>query len=211
MFKQLSLVAIVATLLSGCLGGSSSSTPAATTTTTTASATTFPFAAAGTAQTANGWSKNFTASQTGSSSSSSCSGSGTITVSPANTATTFALTPTNTVSALSATEIITLTWSNCTPATTAATTTRYANPSTYAYYGAVQTGNFYNVALIPPVFPTTVVVGDTGILGTINQYTNSTETVANGIDQESYTVTADTATTAIITIIDTITGSTANS
>jgi hypothetical protein len=192
-------------LIAGCSGGGGggSSAPA-----TTSPTTTFPFASAGSTQTANGWSKTFTATTTGTA---TCSGSGTINVSPANTATTFAITPTNTVSALSGTQTVTLTWTNCTPTSSASNVTFYVNPSTYDSYGAVKVGTFYNVYLTAPVTPTTVKIGDSGIIGTINQYTDSTETVSDGLNQVSYTVSADTPTTVIINIINTTTGSTANS
>jgi hypothetical protein len=204
-FNKFVFVIASISILGGCSGGGGGG--GGSTTTTTASTTTFPYAAAAVAQRAIGWNKNFTATVTGST---SCSGSGSISVSPATTATTFALTPTNTVPALSGTQTVTLIWTNCNPTNNASSSTFYVNPSTYASYGSVNVGTFYNVNLTPPTLPTTVKIGDTGILGTINQYTDSTETVSNGIDQGSYMVSADTATTAIITIIDTYTGSTDN-
>ncbi len=199
LISVLTLISIV-----GCSGGGGGgSTPAATTDPNT----TFPINAAGNTQTANGSSKNFTITQTGTT---SCSGSGTVTSTPANTSVTFALTPTTNVSALSSTSTLVWTWTNCTPVNNAQTTTHYYNPSTYVSYGSVGT-SFYNVYLTPPVVPTTIKINDTGIIGTINLYTNSTETVANGTEQVSYTVAADTTTTAIITTIYTISGSTSNS
>lgn len=45
-------------------------------------------------------------------------------------------------------------------------------------------------------------VGNTGTIGTQTLYTNSTKTVGNGTSVVSYVVEADTATTAIINLID---------
>ena len=199
-----SLVAIsMGTLLSGCLTGSDGSTA----TTTTPAPTTFPVASARATLIANGWSKTFVASITGTL---TCSGTGAVTVSPASTSTTFAMTPTNSVSALSATQSVTENWTNCTPATQALSSTNYYNPSSYIDLGDSLTGVNYNVFQTAPSYPATVKVGDTGIIGTENLYTNSTETASNGQQQVSYTVAADTTTTAIVTIIYNITGSSNN-
>lgn len=48
--------------------------------------------------------------------------------------------------------------------------------------------------------PSTVIVGDAGAIGTYTRYTDSSKTVVLGTAQVSYSVEADTATTAIINV-----------
>jgi len=148
---------------------------------------------------ATGESRNFTATQTGSV---SCSGTGNITVAPASTSTTFDITPTHTVAAVSAVETLTLNWTNCLPASNSTTATGYYTPGTYVPLGFNSVGANYGAYLTAPTIPTTVTVGGTGIMGTENLYTDSTEVTSNGRIDVSYVVTADTVSTAIVTIIN---------
>jgi len=197
MNNKLAILVSAITLLGGCGGGGGSSAPAGPVTSTS----TFPVQQAYTAIYASGLSKTFTTSQTGSA---NCSGSGTRTSSPASTSTTFDMTPTNIVTALSSVQTITLNWTNCTPASSATTETSYYNPSNYLPLGFNSPGVNYGVYQTAPTIPATVLVGGTGIIGTENLYTDSTEATSNGHVDVSYVVTADTASTAIITIIDKI-------
>jgi hypothetical protein len=71
----------------------------------------------------------------------------------------------------------------------------------YVTLGFNSIGVNYGVYLTPPVYPTSVSVGATGVVGTENLYTNSTKAVSNGTITGSYVVTADTATTAIVNVI----------
>ncbi len=137
---------------------------------------------------ANGMSRSFTISGT-------CSGSGSRTTSPANTATTFEGAP-----AFSATSTFTLTFTNCTPASIASTSTSYSDTN-YDPRGFNSVGVNYGVYLTPLVIPTTVMVGGTAVLGTETLYTDSTKSTPNGRVDLSYVVEADTATTAIINLI----------
>ena len=52
-----------------------------------------------------------------------------------------------------------------------------------------------------PNIPTSVHVGDTGVAGTINEFTDSTKTTSAGTEANSYVIEADTATTAIANLI----------
>jgi hypothetical protein len=119
-------------------------------------------------------------------------------VSPANTAATF-----EGVAGFSATSTTTLSFTNCTPASTASTSTAYFDTN-YDPRGFDSVGVNYGVYLTPLVIPTSVTVGGTGILGTQTLYTNSTKTTGNGSIALSYVVEADTANTAIVNVIEKI-------
>jgi hypothetical protein len=178
--------------LSGCGGGGSSGHTGPVTSTDS-----FPVAAAYASLEAAGYSKNFTVSTTGTA---TCSGSGNITVGAVSTSTTFNITPANTVAALSGVETYTINLTNCSPATSSFTQTTYANPSNYFPLGASATG-IYAAYLTAAVIPTAVTVGSTGIVGTVSLFTDSTETSSTGHEDVTYTVTADTASTAMFNII----------
>ena len=136
---------------------------------------------------ASGLSKNFSISG-------SCTGTGTKTASPANTPSVF-----EGVTGFSAT--VTLTMTVAAPCTSLAQSYTSYVDTNYVPLGFNSIGVNYGVYLTPPVYPTSVSVGATGIIGTENLYTNSTKTVSNGTTVSSYVVTADTATTAIIDLI----------
>jgi len=172
--------------LSGCGGGGGGGGAPSGPVTSTLS---FPVQSGMNTLFANGFAKSFTISGT-------CSGSGTRTAGPATTATTF-----EGVAALSAVGTINFSYTNCTPATTAQTFTAYYNSSNYLPLGMNSVGVNYAVYLTPPTYPTSVTVGGTGIIGTQTLYTDSTKTTGNGHVDGSYVVTADTASTAIVTMI----------
>ena len=92
---------------------------------------------------------------------------------------------------------------NCTPASSASTTTKYYDTN-YVPLGYNAIGGNYGVYLTPPVFPISVIVGSTGIVGTLTFYTDSTKTTPAGRQDVSYVVEADTASTAIINFISKI-------
>jgi hypothetical protein len=190
-FAIFSIISIFSFGLSGCGGGGGgTSGPVAST-------LSFPAAAAYASLEATGYSKSFTVSTTGTA---TCSGTGNITAGPVSTATTFDITPGNTVAALSGVETFTINLTNCSPSVISSTQTSYANPSNYFPLGATTTG-IYASYLTPAVIPTTVTVGSTGIVGTLSLFTDSTEATSSGREDVTYTVTADTATTAIFNII----------
>lgn len=161
--------------------------------------TVYPLETAREALTATGWQRNFSISY--STSSLSCSGAGTRTVGPATTLTTFNITPTNSVPALASVQTVTWTYSNCTPSSNAETYTVYSGTNNYTTLGMNSPGVNYGVYQTPPVYPTSVSVGGTGIFGTEYLYTDSTEAISNGRIDGSYVVTPNTTTSAFVTLI----------
>lgn len=178
-------------ILSSCIlvacGGGGSSAPV-----TSAASLSFPMQSAYKTLVANGMTKSFVVSGT-------CSGSGTKTNSSANTSATF-----EGVTGFSATSTLTISLTNCTPASTAQTSTAYFDTN-YLPLGFNSVGVNYGVYLIPPTIPTSVSVGGTGTLGTETLYTSSTKATLNGSATLSYVVEADSATTAIINLISKLT------
>lgn len=153
-----------------------------------ASTTSFPLQSGFKALVASGYSKNFTVSGT-------CTGSGNKSSSPATTPATF-----EGVAGLSATATFTMSLTNCTPASTAQSSTAYFT-SNYVPLGFNNIGVNYAVYLTPPTIPTTVTVGATGAYGTQTLYTNSTKATGNGTAVQSYVIEADTSSTAIVNLI----------
>jgi hypothetical protein len=132
--------------------------------------------------------KSFTISGT-------CSGSGSRTTSPGATNTTF-----EGVTGFSMVSTLTMSFSNCTPASIAQTSTSYYD-SNGVPLGLDSPGVNYGVYLTPLTIPDSITVGATAVLGTETFYTDSSKTVGNGRLDMSYTVTAETATTAIVNLI----------
>ena len=161
-------------------GGGGSSGPIAST-------NTFNVQSGYKALTAAGWSKTFTTS--------GCTGSISITESAPTTSTTF-----EGSAALAGTSVISTSFTNCTPATSSTTETRYYDTN-YVRLGYSVQGGGYGVYASAPVIPVTAKVGDTGIVGSINRYTNSTKATSAGRQDVSFVVEADTATTAILNVI----------
>lgn len=126
--------------------------------------------------------------------SNSCTGSATITSSPANTSTTFEGT-----AALSSTTVYNFSYTNCTPATISETTVNYYSSNYLPLGTAKQVGN-YAVVNGSLNIPTSLKVGDAGVLGSMTRYTDSTKSTVNGSAQLSYVVESDTSTTALVTI-----------
>ena len=174
-------------LLTACGGGGGGGAPTPTGPVT--STLSFPLQTGYRTLTANGAANNFTIIGT-------CSGSGSHTVAGAKTATTF-----EGAAALSGASTWTLSFTNCTPSSTAATSTTYYD-SNYIPRGFSSVGINYGVYLTAPTIPSSIMVGNTGTIGTQTLYTNSTKTVGNGTSVVSYVVEPDTATTAIINLID---------
>lgn len=175
------------TLLTGCGGGGGGGAAAPSGPVT--STLSFPAQSAYSTLIATGFTKNFTVSGT-------CNGSATVTAAAAAGGATF-----EGVSALlSAVSTFTTSLSNCTPASSAVTTTNYYDTN-YVPLGFNSAGTSYGVFVTPPSIPLSVAVGSTGTLGTENIYTNSTKSVLSGTRVFSYVVEADTASTAIVNFI----------
>jgi hypothetical protein len=137
---------------------------------------------------ANGATNNFTISGT-------CGGTGNITVAPAATAATF-----EGVAGLSAVQTVTMSLTNCTPTSTAATSTSFFD-SNFNPLGFNTAGGSYGVFLTAPTIPASVIVGGTATVGTETLYTDGTKTVGNGTQVLSYVAEADTANSAIMNLI----------
>lgn len=184
--KLISVTSIVlaTSLLVGCGGGGGSTGSAAPVASTLA----FPLQSGYHTLVANGLTKSFTISGT-------CSGSGNKSSSPANTAATF-----EGASALASTSTTTMSFTNCTPASVASTSTVYSDTN-YNPRGFNSVGVNYAVYLTPLVIPATVSVGNTAVLGTQTLYTDSTKSASGGRVDQSFVVEADTASTAIVNLI----------
>lgn len=185
--KAILALAVTSTFLAACGGGGGGDT-VATATSPIVSTASFPMQSSYRALVASGYTKSFTISGT-------CSGSGNKSSSPAATPATF-----EGVAGLSATATFTINFTNCTPASTAVTSTAYFDTN-YDPRGINSTGVNYGVYLQPLVIPMTVTVGGTGILGTQTLYTSSTKVTPNGRIDLSYVVEADTASSAIVNLI----------
>ncbi len=92
------------------------------------------------------------------------------------------------------------TYTNCTPASFAQSSTSYYDTN-YVPLGNNTVGVSYGVYLTPPVIPATVKVGDTGTIGTRTKYKNNTKTTPDGTSVTTYVVESDTANTAIMNLI----------
>jgi hypothetical protein len=81
--------------------------------------------------------------------------------------------------------------------TISSTVTDYYEPATHRYMGEQQNnpppGNEFDIASPPLSFPGTVQSGDSGTLGTVMRYTNSTQSSPLGTITVSYLVKADAA------------------
>jgi len=169
--------------LAACGGGGGSSGGSAGSATSTLS---FPFKSAFVTSTAAGFTKSGTVSG-------SCSGTVNLTMAPASTSATFEGT-----AGLSAAVTITGTYTNCTPASFAVSATNYYDTN---YIPLGNSGGQYAVYTTAITIPTSLKVGDTGIIGTENLYTSNTKLTLAGRNDLSYVVEADTASTAIVNLI----------
>ncbi len=183
----LSIITIGCTVLLGACGGGGGGTPALTE--PAAAALSFPLKTAFSSTVANGATRQLTVSGT-------CSGTANLTRAAAVGGATFE----GISGRLSAASTLTISLNNCTPASIASTQTRYYD-SNYTPVGTNTVGGEYGVFLTAPTIPTTAKVGDTGTIGTMTLYANSTKTVLTGQSVSSYVVEADTSTTAIVNFI----------
>ena len=126
----------------------------------------------------------------------SCAGSFLLVGGAATTVTTFEGKP-----ALSASEVVSESFSNCTPVSSITTTTRYFD-SNYLPAGFVVQGSSYGVYSFTPNIPAAAKVGDTAVFGNIDLYTDATKSSKSGYAQLSYTIEADTASTAIANLTE---------
>jgi hypothetical protein len=132
-----------------------------------------------------------------------CTGSMTRTVAPATTSATF-----EGINGFSAVSVATVSYTNCTPASSSSTQTRYYDTN-YTPLGA-SSASEYSVFNGIPKLPSSARVGDVGIVGSQNTFTNNTKATSTGREDTSYVMEADTATTAIVNFISQSYNSTGN-
>jgi hypothetical protein len=100
----------------------------------------------------------------------------------------------------SAASTVTISLTHCALATTPATSTLYYDTN-YTPLGFNIVGGEYGVYLTPAVIPVSAVIGDSGIIGTITTYTDSTKTTLTGREDVSYVVGPDVVNTAMVSLI----------
>ena len=171
-------------MLSACGGGGGGGGSA---TTTVASTNAFDVSSGYRRLISTGFQKTFTVGG-------GCSGTLALSAAPATTSATFE--GTNGVSAI---DVATINFTNCTPASSSSSETRYYDTN-YVPLGKSST-NEYSVYIGTSTLPSTARVGDAGIVGSQNTFTNNTKATSTGRDDTSYAMEADTATTAILNLI----------
>ena len=177
-------------LLAACGGGGGGgSSSGGGSTGPVASTNAFPLASGYQSLIAAGQSVRFNSSGT-------CNGTFSNISAPANIATTFAGQP-----ALSGSRVVSISFTNCTPSSTTTTETSYYDTNYLPKGFSIQGGN-YAVYASTPNIPSTVHVGDVVVVGSINLYTSSAKTTSAGRVDESFVIEPDTATTAIVNVID---------
>lgn len=179
--KKLIVPALAAALLTACGGGGGSDTPS------TPPTTAFALDAAYKALTASGSSRTYNVSGT-------CSGTGSIAVSTP-VAGTFEASP-----ALVQTSTLSITVTGCTGSGTGVVTSQSFVDSNYRPLGSVIPNQQYS-KFGPVVIPTTVKVGDTGIIGTSTAWTTSAKTTPLGTGSYSYVVEPETDSSVIVKLI----------
>ena len=189
MLKNNSLTAFAALLavgLVGC-GGGGGSAPVATPSSVNI-ATTFPLFAAYKNRINSGASDNFSVSGT-------CAGSASITTAAAATANFEG------VAGFGAGTTISITFTNCTPASNVSTSTTYYD-SSYAPLGSVTPNTEYaRYQALPSPIPVNVKSGDTAILATLDTYTSSSKTTKTGQRVVSYLVEPDSTSSVFVIVI----------
>lgn len=172
-----------AALLSACGGGGSDSTPAAGPVTSTLS---FPLKSAYSALVANGYTKSYDVSG-------SCNGFASEVTAPATGGQTF-----NGVSVPWSTALtLSINLTTC-ASITATVNTYYDTDFTPLGFSSV---GVYSVYLPPLSIPISIMVGDTGTIGTTVDFTDSSKITLAGKTVVSYVVEPDTASTAIVNLI----------
>ena len=175
-------IAALTLSLTAC-GGGGDSTPAPG-----ASVTAFALQAGFKARVQSGATDNFSISGT-------CGGTSTLTTSAAS-ASSF-----EGVGGFGITQTQTLSFTGCTPASTAVTGSAYFD-SAYSPLGTSIPGVEYTKFVSAPApLPATVRVGDTAVFATVTVYTDSGKATMTGQRQLSYVVAADSSTTALVTFI----------
>ena len=175
----------LAALFSACGGGGSDSTPATGPVTSTLS---FPLKSAYSTLVANGYTKSYDVSG-------SCKGFASEITAPATGGQTFEGVTVPWSTALT----LTISLTTCTPPSITATVTAYYD-NDYTPLGFSSNG-VHSVYLPTPSIPPSIMVGDTGTIGTATNFTDSSKITRAGKTVVSYVVEPDTASTAIVNLI----------
>jgi hypothetical protein len=180
--QQLLLSLSTTIILVACGGGGSDAGAPVTVTTN------FPLLAGYKALTAAGATNNYAVSGT-------CNGSATVVDSPAIPASFEG------VSGYSSTSTLTVSLTNCTPASSTATSTTYYGAEYVLLGTSDASGDYATVVTVPPPLPASIKVGDAAPYATVTVYTDATKATVTGTRVFSYVVEADTASTAIVNLI----------
>ncbi|MEO6897597.1 MAG: hypothetical protein ABI218_13215 [Caldimonas sp.] len=184
MKRSLAFLTLVMSL-AGC-GGGGSTTPSAP----VASTASFPLQNGYRALVLSAETYNFSISG-------SCAGTAAESVTAATTTVSFEGAP-----ALQSTVSQQLTRTNCTPANLTTSTTTYLDPVTYLPVGSFTPGAEYVVVQGKPApLPASVKVGDNAAVVGFNVYSDSSKSKLLGTRSATFTITADTESTATLTII----------
>lgn len=169
-------------VLSGCGGGgSSSSVPS--------NQATYDFAAALKTLVIAGQNISFSISN-----SNGCQGTGTYVVGPVSAGASF-----EGSGALSSVSVISGQFSNCTPASFSETATNFYSPVSYQPIGYRAPQSYVTYAN-STMIPSSIKVGDVGLIGLTSRYSDSSKSILTGTQELSYTVEADSATSAMVTL-----------
>ena len=182
-------------LLSGCGGGSGGGGVAPSISQGPITSTlSFPLSAGLNYLRATGYSKSFTATST-SPYSSGCNSKGTAQISqgPANTQTTFSGIP-----SISAASVINVAFTSCSSGISTQTFFYYSD---YSDMGVISGSGKKQVISPGFAIPNYVSVGSVGVIGTFTNFDTITSINANGREDITYVVEADTASTAIVNFI----------
>jgi hypothetical protein len=100
----------------------------------------------------------------------------------------------------------TLRYSNCTPTTTTGVEQLFTSSSYIPFGFSIISGvpvndGYYGLYAGTPNFPISLTAGQSGSVGTINKYTNSTKTVSAGRNVVTYTSAAETSTSLLLDIV----------
>lgn len=183
------LTTLLITSLTACGGGGSGGSTASTTATPT-----FPLLQAVKSINTNGNSGTLTAIGTAATKATDGDCSGTLTGAdvPTKTTTTF-----RGQTAYASTSTFTMNLTNCTPASSSGTSTYYYDAN-YLDLGHVSSTGKMSLWLTPPSIPASVKVGDTFVVGTEYDYTDTTGNLGDGRTDYTVVMEADTSSSTAI-------------
>lgn len=103
-------------------------------------------------------------------------------------------------SAVAATSTVSFFFNNCSPASSVSTGTGYFDAN-FNPLGILGGNGEYGVYVAPVMVPETVMVGDSGTLGVMQLYRDSTKTTLAGQDELAYVVEANDADSAVVDVV----------